>query len=53
MNEYRKMLIARGKKLLEIIESFEYAFDPLGSPNSTLELEAHLKEKGRTTNLSI
>jgi hypothetical protein len=25
----------------------------LGSPNSTLEFEAHLKEKGRTTNLSI
>ena len=53
MNEYRYVEIAIEEKLLESIESFESSFCPFCSPNATLELEAHLKEKGRTTNLSI
>lgn len=40
------MNIEKEREILETIESFD-------SPNSTLECEAHLKEKGRTTNLSI
>ena len=41
------------RELLGTIGPFESAFGLLGAPNWTLEWEAHPKENGRTTNLSI